>query len=443
VKPIVIVGGGLSGLAAAVSLTSQSLPVILLEQRPFLGGRTYSFRDATTGEDVDNGQHLLIAGYARTFAYLRAIGTEDLVSVQSMPRLIFHHPTKGFRQLRIPPLPAPFHLTYGVLMSNFLPLGDRWKLLRAGRLVHETLEAGKDMTIAEWLDLAHQSPESRLSFWEPLAVSVMNERVGTASALVFLRSLRDAFLATWSAASLALSAVGLSDLFVHPAAEYVRRRGGKISCNADVVGTEADAERVLGVRLRDGTTVEGGAVILTVPSNRVRALLPSRIADSEMLRGISEVPVSPIICLHLWYDQNFMPQPVVGLVGRRTQWVFNRTLFSRYVKSGGDRISAVISAAHDEVGHTNQDLITSTTDDLAGIYGPAARTVRNALVIREKRATFSLSPDVERLRPGPSTPMRNLFFAGDWTATGYPATVEGAIRSGEAAAVLAAASLRG
>jgi len=195
-------------------------------------------------------------------------------------------------------------------------------------------------------------------------------------------------------------------------------------------------------------------VILAVPSTRVSSLLPASCRGSFHLREISSAAVSPILCIHLWYEHPVSPHAVLGVLGRRVQWVFRhprlhssdetegetRGCTTRGTKgiaqrdARGERLSLVISAASEESAWTNKALIDVATEDCGAIFGEAAQSPYHALVIREKRATFSLSPSVEALRPGTRTPVPNLLLAGDWTATGLPATVEGAIRSGEAAA---------
>ena len=228
--PVVIVGGGVAGLAAAIRLCEARVPCVVLEQRARGGGRTTSFRDAASGETIDNGQHLLIAGYARTMAYLDTIGARPLVSVQETPSLLFHHPARGFLPLVLPPLPSPLHLVAGVLASPLLPLRDRLSFLGAGldlwRLDPEVDDELAAMTVEEWLESVGESAEARNAFWRPLAVAVMNEHPATAAAVPFVHAVRETFLRRRGNAAAVLPRVGLSELFVHPAVRYLHGRGG-------------------------------------------------------------------------------------------------------------------------------------------------------------------------------------------------------------------------
>lgn len=439
-KPVVIVGGGLSGLAAGVTLSTGNTPLLLFEQKPFLGGRAYSFRDRETGEVIDNGQHLLIVGNTRTLELLRTIGTVDRLFIPRRPELLFHHPVKGFQTLRLPRLAAPFHLLMGALRSPLFSGADLRALLRAGAALRSGVKTEvARMSVRDWLAAQRQPEEIIRSFWEPLALSIMNERPEAASALLFLRSMRTAFFGGWRNAAMAIPTVGLSELFADPAADYIRRHGGDVRSRADVVSLAGDENGVTGVRTRDGALHQCGAVILAVPPARAEALLRDALCGRTQFLHSSAYAHSPIVSLHLWFESDFVPQLMVGLIGRRIQWVCNRR---RIVLTGkGGHLSATISAAHAYASLSNEELVRIACDDLGAVYGSAAEHLIRGVVIRERHATVSLTPDIEPLRPGPELPIRNVFLAGDWTATGYPATIEGAVTSGERAAILALRSL--
>jgi squalene-associated FAD-dependent desaturase len=439
-KPVVIAGAGLSGLAAGVYLASRKYPVAVFEQRAYPGGRTYSFPDPQSGETVDNGQHVLIAGYDGTMALLDMIGTRNLIRVQRRPHLLFHHPDLGFRSFSLPRLPSPLHLAWGMLTSNLFRPGDRLRLLRSGigllrsrRSLDEKL-SGK--TVAQWLELSKQSTETRRALWEPLAIAIMNEHCSTASASLFIRSLRKAFLEHWHASAFAIPTVGLSQLFAGPAVEFIRRNCGEVHCGLGVAETLITDGKVSAVRMEDGSQWEAAGAILAVPSYRVQSILPEPLKSQGFLAGVEMLPQSPIVSVHLWFAADFMgSDDIVGVIGRRIQWIFNRRSISPTPDGisrnlAGGYVSAVISAAHNFVGMSNEDLVSVALEDLHLIYGPSIGRPSASLIVREKRATFSSSPLAETLRPSPRTPVPNLFLAGDWTDTGYPATIEGAIISG-------------
>ena len=424
-----IAGGGLSGLAAAVRLTSSGIPVILCEQRPRAGGRTSSFVDRVTGDAVDNGQHLLIAGYTRTLAFADLVGSLQLLHVQERPVLSYHHPVRGFVEFRLPRLTPPLNLLYGILTSSLFTRAERLAVLRAGLAMYRAVPA--DLTIAAWLDRTRQPASVRSSFWGPLAVSIMNERVETAQAAAFLDALRIAFLGHWHHAALVFPQAGLSAIFADPAIRYIEAHGGCVRCGTGVQMLVTEGGRVTAVRLRDASTIPCRAAILAVPHAEVVELYPKDAGVPEDLLRMSGAPGSPIVSLHLWFREDFMDRDAVGLIGRTIHWVFRK----------GRHVALTISAAYDVVDMSREEIVAVAVRELREVFGPQVGTPYHSLVIRERRATISLTPAVAAGRPGVRTGSPNLFLAGDWTATGLPATIEGAIRSGEQAADLAAGSL--
>jgi hydroxysqualene dehydroxylase len=429
--PVIVVGGGLSGLAAAVDLSEAGFPVTLLEQRPALGGRARSYTDSTTGDEVDNGQHLLIAGYQHTFGFLKRIGSGNMVDVQKNAVLPFHHPERGFVELKLPALPSPAHLGWGILRTPLLSMKDRGNLLIAGlALMRAKAEEEIDLTISQWLDKHRQSAEVRRCFWDPLTMAIMNENADRASAQLFLDALRQAFLGHSRNAALAFPRVGLSSLFAQPARAFIERQGGTVQCQADVRRISLTHGRAAEVLLKNGKALPCSALILAVPASHAIQLVPP--GTVPYLEQIAQAAHSPIIGIHLWMNHQFMRQEVVGLIGRRIQWVFRR-----------DRhLSLVISAAREFVGMTDEELTRVAIEDLRSVFGDMVEPPGHVVVIREKRATFSATPKNVQNRPGAATSVPNLFLAGDWTTTGLPATIEGAILSGQRAARLAADSLR-
>lgn len=432
---MIVVGGGLSGLAAAVMLSSRNIPVTVLEQKPIAGGRAYSFRDTVTGDVVDNGQHVLIAGYTHTRNFLRLIGTEHLLNIQQRPSLIFHHPERGFVDFSLPRLPSPLHLAAGVLSSSLLHGWDRVALLRAGLALRNQNDTSlQSLTINQWLDSVGQSEESKRSFWEPLAVAIMNEHIAQASAEVFVRSLNMAFLGDWESAALAIPSVGLSELYVSGAEQFIRTHGGEVLYSQDVTCVEIESSQVEGVVLKDGSRIGASAVIVAVPWYRLPSLLPERMIQSSH-SSVEQFQSAPIVSIHLWFDQDFMRDEFVGVIGRTIQWAFNKRMLNKESGSGG-YVSLVISGAYDQVGMTNDELVAIALKDLRSVYPECPGTALHSMVIREKRATLSITPEAEKLRPGQATEIPNLFLAGDWTRTGLPSTIEGAIVSGERCAEL-------
>lgn len=431
----IIIGGGTAGLAAAVSLAGRNKQVLLLERRQHLGGRTYSFRDETTGDVVDNGQHLMMGCYTETLRYLRTIGSSDLVSLQPRLHIPFADVATGRRsELRSGFLPAPLHVFTGLLRLSSLSLKDRLLLSRVGvELLWRPPwkeYALSEMTVDYWLSGLGQSEMARKHLWDVIAIGSLNDNPGIVSALPFFRVLRAAFLGKRSNASLLIPNAGLSEIFVDPARTFIEARGGEIRLGTAVDTVSRNGRSASGVVLSSGEEVAARSVIVAVPHYAAVDILP----DKEITQPISRLETSPIITINLWFDREVMQEQLIALLNGRVQWVFNR---SQLVGSAspGQCLSCIISGARYHLDREKSELIAQAIEDLTAVLPAVAdASLLHALVIKEVRATFSPRPGSDALRPETETSIDNLFLSGDWTKTGYPATIEGAILSGHRAA---------
>ena len=433
---VVILGGGLGGLSAAVRLSEAGLRVTLVEHRPFLGGRTYSFLDPVTGDVVDNGQHLMLGCYHATRRYLRLIGSEHLAQLQRSLQLKFLRPGHRPSMLRCPPLPAPAHVFVGLLGLQSLSWADRARLLAVGRALL-TVDAESERrldatTVTQWLTFLGQSPEARKVLWDVLAIGSLNDDPATVSALLFFRVLRAAFLGRREHSSFLVPRAGLSPLLVDAARHFIESRNGRVMTGVRAVRLVHDGLALREVSCDGGQSLTAGAYVSAVPYYALSNLLGkgSPVPGLELTRFRS----SAIVSVNVWLDREVMADEMVAMLDTTIHWVFNR---SALVRSPGRRqhLCAVISGASPLVHVKNEEIVRRTMEDIAAVFPKAkGAIVERALVIKERRATFCPEPGLERLRPTAQTALRNLVLAGDWTATGYPATIEGAILSGELAA---------
>ena len=433
---VIVIGGGLSGLSTAVDLSSQGLSVLILERNQHLGGRSYSFVDEKTGEEIDNGQHLMMGCYHETRWLLRIIGSDDLVTLQPNLHIEFRHPRLGVAALHCPSLPTPFHLLVGLLRLKTLSLADRLRLLRIGLEIRKNPKSVEPSigarTVHQWLDMLGQSAENKKYLWDIIAVGSLNGDPKEVSALLFYRVLRGAFLGVRENSSLLIPRVGLSQLFDIPAQRYVESKKGEVlrGCAADALIYESS--RVIAVRCSDGVTREAKAYVSAVPWHAVSDLLP---ANEAAMRAAGKMTASAILSINLWFDRPVMDEEFVALLDSSVQWVFNRSKLHGVSMSSGQCIALTVSGASRFVEKEAGELVDLAIEDLRRVFPRvgAAKLVRS-VVLKEKRATFSQRPDVEAIRPSCATTMENLFLAGDWTNTGYPATIEGAVMSGRKAA---------
>jgi squalene-associated FAD-dependent desaturase len=452
---VIVIGGGFAGLSAASALAEGGARVVVLEERPSLGGRATAFTDRQTGERVDNGQHILIGAYRETFAFLRRIGADQ--DVRMSPELAIDMIDRAGRRSRLvcPPLPAPLHLLGGVFEWEALRWRDRFSVLRLrGPLDHararlrgrtDRLAASPGETVRQWLERNGQTPKLVEMLWEPLAVAALNQPIDQAAAEPFTRVLALMFGSDRRDAAIALPLKPLDELYAEPARAYVEARGGTVLTQAQA-RIVIDGETVSHVEAR-GETLRAAAVICAVPwyalpdvfvprfsAPRPSPLAPSTSPLASVLDAASKTPACPIVTVHVWFDRAVLDGAFVGLPGRVNQWVFDKR------DTFGERashLSTVSSGAASVSARSNEELIDLALSEIVDAI-PSARsaTVRRATVIRERRATFSLAPGMPP-RPATRTPIEGLFLAGDWIDTGLPATIESAVMSGHWAAAAA------
>jgi squalene-associated FAD-dependent desaturase len=449
---VVVVGGGFAGLAAAVALQERRHEVVLLERRGVLGGRATSSRDAVTGEDVDNGTHLMLRAYTATLDLVRRAGASDLVALQRNLRLEWRD-ERGVTALDCPPLAAPLHLVAGLLGLR-LPLAAKLQAIRLGLAVRfGKRPAG--LTLAEYLRRCGQGPAVRRLLWDPLALAILNEPVERAAAVLFHRVFEEAFLRDHRASRLAFLRRGWGVLFER-LARYLEGRGGVVMRGARAEAILVEGARATGVRYarRAGTREEvvagqpavprvesADAVVSAVPAPALRGLLPEEWRTREPFAALDRFSPSPIVSVDIWLDRVVVDRPMLGLRDSEVEWVFDKgRLHGR--EGAPQHLAFVVSAAYRSAPKPNAEIVAAATGALGRRFPAMAEAqVQRALVLREPLATFASSPELEPLRPEPDTPIPGLFLAGDWTNTGLPATIEGAVRSGQRAAQHARAYL--
>lgn len=442
-QPIVILGGGFAGLAAAVDLSEQGIPVQVLERRSFLGGRAYSFTDKHTGTVVDNGQHLMMGCYHHTLNFLAKIGATDKVKFQASPRVDFLHEREGHASFQCPNLPAPLHLLAGLSRLQSIGWRDRWHALRVGLALQGFIGVRTDLadiSVRDWLNQLGQTETMQRRFWDLVALATLNETPERASADMFARVLDQAFLHAKRDSTMVISRVGLSELYTTAAREFIEARGGNICLRHDVVRIEIEGQRVVGLTLRDGQALQPAFVISAVPYFALRGLFPAaQLAHSSSLQSLPAFKSAPIVSINLWYAEPITDLEFTGLLDSPIEWVFNKNAIAGETGGGRQHLALVISGAHVAAKQTKEQLIALATQELKRFF-PAARRQEplHALVIREHDATLSHTVGVARLRPPQQTEYENFLLAGDWTATGLPATIEGAVWSGQECARLAA-----
>jgi squalene-associated FAD-dependent desaturase len=419
--------------------------VLILEQHRHLGGRVYSFVDSATGDAVDNGQHLMMGCYHATRRYMKIIGSEYLAELQTNLRITFSHPLEKLPAFSCPAFPAPFHLLGGLLGFGAISFADRLKMLKVAfsllSVSHAKEQELDRITASEWLRKLGQSEKSKKRLWNVITIGALNNCPQNVSALMLFRVLRTAFLGRRENSSLLIPREGLSELLVNPAVRFIKERGGTIAAGVQCAGFETSKDRVISVRTSTGKKFAADTFISAVPWHAAEKLVHSQAA-----MNLNRFHSSPVIGIHLWFDRRVMDIDFAALLDTTIQWVFNKQKqlqaheHMREIESlrSGERrqmLTLVISGAQALISKSKAELVKIALHDLHRVL-PKTKNAKlmHSLVIKEKRATFSPAPGLEEFRPSLATEFRNLFLAGDWTATGYPATIEGAVLSGQKAA---------
>lgn len=425
---VIIIGGGLAGLAASAVLATQGISSLLLESRQGLGGRAGSFVDAETGELIDACQHVSM-GCCTNFAHFcRLTGIDSFLEPQ--PTLYFMTPDRRVSRFRASAWPVPLHLAAAFFGLHFLTLGEKlrigWALSRLQRI-----DPRHDEPFFPWLCKHRQTRRAISRFWATVLVSALNETVDRVGLRYARKVFVDGFMTHQRGFEVQIPTVPLGRLYGEELKGWLKTHGVSLLNGQSVRRIVVDGERVIGVELRDGRRMEADWYISAVPFWRLLDLLPAEVvARHDPFAKLRHLQTSPITSVHLWYDQAVTTLPHVVLVDCLGQWLFNKG-----EKGNLHYFQVVISASHTSSQMSNAELRDAVVAELARLFPPArSAQVLKSRVVVDHKASFSVLPGVDRYRPGQETPIANLFLAGDWTATDWPATMEGAVRSGYLAA---------
>ena len=453
---VVIIGGGLAGLAAASCLVDRGLQITLLESRPRLGGRASSFPDPATGELVDNCQHVSMACCTNLADFCRRVGIEGMLRRER--ELVFLDSDGRVSRFRSGLFPAPFHLTGSFLRASFLGARDKLRVAYGLAFLAATRDERPGESLADWLLRHRQSLRTINLFWATVLVSALNERLDQMEVGHARKVFLDGFLRNRVGFQPEIPLVPLGELYGTRLESWLRSHGVELRLTTGVQSTQYDETgAVSGVLLRSGQSLAADFVLIAVPFDRVRSLIPD--AANERLPALSKLELlhaSPITGVHLWFDRPVCPFDHVVTPGRMIQWVFNHTAIRARAAQGEaanpnadanphvpqEYLQVVISASYDLLALDKTAIRDAVVSELAEIWSAARMaTLLKWKVVTEHGATFSVRPGVEALRPPQRTPIDGLFLAGDWTDTGWPATMEGAVRSGYLAAQAILATL--
>jgi len=424
-----VIGAGLAGLAAACELADAGFAVTLLERRPWAGGKTYSFADRESGEQIDNGQHILMRCTTAHIAFLERLGTAHLVRWQRRLRVPVCDARGRRSDLAAAPLPPPLQLAPSFARYAHLRAADKLRVARAILGMRREGEAD-GVSFGEWLRARGQTTAAISGFWDLIVVPALNARSDDVSAAQALFVFREGFLKSAQSAAIGVPAVGLSELHVEPAVRYVEARGGGLRTGAGVEALVVEDGRAVAALLSSGERFEADAWACALPPRQLHDVLPPSLRAVAPFRDLPSFRPSPIVNLHLWFDGPVADLNFAAFTGGDLQWLFQPG--ARDGAAAGHVVLS-LSAAGRYVGLDKRELLDLLLPQLRrALPGAASRRLLRSTMIKEPDATFVPAPGLRR--PGTVTPIGNLVLAGAYTDTGWPATMESAVRSGLAAA---------
>jgi squalene-associated FAD-dependent desaturase len=477
-KRLVIVGGGLAGLAAAVAAARQGWSPLVLEKRPYLGGRAFSFVDRETGVEVDNGQHVFLGACTEYIAFLKKIGAWGNVVLQDRLDIPVVRNGRTSRLRWSSRVPEGLGLLPSLLSYRHLSLGDKLRVLYGMTRIRSVRDASVNgpgsldgEAFEAWLRRNGQNDATIQNLWNLIVLPALNDDISAVSAGAGVMLFRTALMGGRVDAAIGYSRVALSRLAGDASTSYIRAHGGDVRTSTEVArleisgtgaGVPSDMQAAMPTRLARPlrvdavTTATGGripcqAAVVAVSHHALGALLPPALAARPEFEPASRLESAPIVGVHIWYDRPVLDDTFVAVLDSPVQWVFNVDAMHDRLGPAADHRDRVAGPG-DSTGAQQHVVISlsgawtwsqMTRDELRDVFLPemarlfpraAAANVVRFLSVKQIQATFRCTPGTAKLRLGQRTPVSNLFLAGDWTATGWPSTMESAVRSGNLAA---------
>jgi squalene-associated FAD-dependent desaturase len=435
---VAIAGGGLAGLAAACALSDAGFRVTLFEQRPFLGGRASSYEHPGTGEVVDNCQHVLFRICTNLVKFYEHIGVAD--QIRWFDQMNFIEPGGRVSVMKSSPLPAPLHTAPSFFHFPFLSAADKLAISRALIPLTLTVQRDNGQSFQQWLDTHGQTKNAVARFWHPILISALSEELDRISVSAAAQVVRES-MKTPAARHMGVPTLPLTDLY-NAAGEYVRSHGGTLHFRCPVEGFSADGSQVrVRMRSKQGTEETFDYLVLALPFDALDSLLPAETQSEAIREKIAHFENSPITGIHLWFDREISDLDHAVLLDRTIQWMFHKSRLQPMRAQGengsgsGSYVELVVSSSKTLIDKSRAEIVELALGEVREFF-PAARNANlvKSTVIKEVNATYSPRPGIDAHRPTPVTLWPRVFLAGDWTATGWPATMEGAVRSGYLAA---------
>ncbi len=441
---VIVIGAGAAGLSAAVALSGAGGKVALLERKPYVGGRAYSYPHPALEEVIDS-QHVLLGCCTNLVDLCRLCGADK--HIRWYDEINFLEPASEGRKttrsvIRSSPLSSPAHYADAFLRALMLTLRDKTRIAFGLTQFLRGYPTSDAEPFSAWLARTHQTDRAIRHFWEPIVVATLNDSFDRCSTRYAAQVFYESFLKSARGGRLGIPTQPLSDFYA-AAAKLAEQQGTALHLRTGADSLARLADGRWQATITDGTIHSADNLVLAVPFEQAACLLETlpenEPARAQTLPLFQHFTHSPISTLHLWFDREITELEHVALLDTRIQWMFNKSRIRRdepsHGTTSGQYLELVISASFAELSQTREQIFASALEELARFF-PTVREARLIKfgILKEARATFSVTPGLDAYRPAAATVSSGLFLAGDWTRTGWPSTMEGAVRSGRLAA---------
>ncbi len=429
-----IIGGGLAGIAAATALAEHGFAVSLFEARSQLGGRAGSYHDRGSDEIVDNCQHVSMGCCTNLRKLCRSLRIESSFEMQT--ELHFISPDGSSTRFSEGWLPAPLHLSGAFLRLPYITFREKRLFATAVRsLAKASQQQLRGKCFADWLREHDQTDTLIRRVWEVVLVSALSESLDRIDAAYARKVFVDGFLANREGWRVEIPNASLDEIYSKATATKLESLGVRVIPQSRLRTFHSSEGLIRGAQFSDEKVVAADEFILAVPHHQVGKLLPKEFSGHPTVQMLEQIETAPITSVHLWLDRRLTDLQHAVFVDKLSQWMFARSATSKEQSDGTHRYQIVISASRNLSEMKNEEIVHAVMHELAEVWSEAGNAeLIHSRVITEKRAVFSVTPGIDELRPQQQSPVPNLQFAGDWTQTNWPATMEGAVRSGYLAA---------
>jgi squalene-associated FAD-dependent desaturase len=432
-KSVTVVGAGIAGMSAACALADAGFRVQLVDRRGYLGGRASSYLHPGVGEVIDNCQHVLFGCCTNLIGFYRRIGSSDRIHWTSKMTMI--EPGGRQSQLKSSQLPAPLHGLPSFLAAHAFSLQDKLSLARAFQALLRPVPSDSTENLGAWLQRHGQSRGALERFWQLVIASALNASIESIAMPYAAKVIRELFMNSAEAGSMGMSTVPLSKLY-DPAIAYLADHGGCTLLQTFVEGAAWDKEHEQWIiRTRKGE-LTSDYLVVALPFEGMQQLLPNMPATDNTPKLADQIlrhQHSPICSVHLWFDREITELEHAVLLNRNIHWLYNQSRLQH--RQGVHYVELVISASKSFAELKREETIALALHELAEFFPRVKDSqLQKAALVKEVHATFCVTPGIDAARPAAQSPWPNCFLAGDWTATGWPSTMESAARSGHLAA---------